>query len=382
MNLIATQSALDEFVVRMNREEFVTIDTEFLREKTYYPQLCLLQIAGEAEAALIDPLCGLDLAPVWQLLGNGAILKVFHAARQDIEIFVNHTGRIPQPIFDTQIAAMVCGYGDSVSYETLVGKLAEAEIDKSSRFTDWSLRPLSAAQLTYALADVTHLRTIYRRLAAELVANGRQSWQEQELAVLTRLSTYQIEPETAWQRMKPRSNSARFMSIFKALAAWREAEAQRRNLPRGRLLKDDAIAEIASTAPKTIEALGRCRAVGVGIANGKLGEEILAVVQSSLAQVTPAATSNGAEPNRNRGESRALVDLLKVLLKHQCELHGVAVKLVASVTELEDFAEEEASDLEMLTGWRREVFGTAALAMKQGKIALAIVDNQVRIIEI
>ena len=181
MNLIATQSALDEFALRMNGEEFVTIDTEFLREKTYYPQLCLLQIAGEAEAALIDPLCGLDLTPVWQLLGNGAILKVFHAARQDIEIFVNHTGRIPQPIFDTQIAAMVCGYGEAVSYETLVGKLAEVEIDKSSRFTDWSLRPLSAAQLTYALADVTHLRTIYQRLAAELVANGRQSWQEQEL---------------------------------------------------------------------------------------------------------------------------------------------------------------------------------------------------------
>ncbi|MDI9409854.1 MAG: ribonuclease D [Candidatus Pacebacteria bacterium] len=381
MTLITTQNKLDELAERLSHESFITVDTEFLREKTYYPQLCLLQLAGDGEAAMVDPLCDLDLSPIWALFENPAIVKVFHAARQDIEIFVNHTGKIPTPIFDTQIAAMVCGYGESVSYETLAVKLAGAEIDKSSRFTDWSLRPLSAAQLNYALADVTHLRTIYRVLTAELEASGRQSWQEQELGVLTRLATYQIEPETAWMRLKPRSNSPKFLNVFKALAAWRESEAQRRNLPRGRLIKDDAISEIASTLPRTIEALGRCRSVGVGVAQGRLGGEILAVVEAGLA--LPVVGNGGSKDlGRVKGESKALVDLLKVLLKHQCEVHEVAIKLVASVADLEELAEDDGADLELFKGWRREVFGESALALKHGKIALAIVDNAVKIVEI
>src|SRR5271168_31102 len=284
MTVITDSSTLADFCGRLNTEVFVTVDTEFMRDRTYWPDLCLVQIAGTEAAAAIDPMAeGIDLAPMFELLANPQVLKVFHAARQDLEIFFLQGGRLPAPIFDSQVAAMVCGFGDSVSYETLAARLAGARIDKSFRFTDWSKRPLSDRQLTYALGDVTHLRLIYEKLSKRLHASGRERWVDEEMAVLTDPATYRLDPETAWMRLKPRSGSPKFLNVLKAVAAWRETEAQRRNLPRNRLVRDEALLEIAAQAPGNVADLSRTRTLSRGTAEGVVGEALLAAVARGLA---------------------------------------------------------------------------------------------------
>jgi ribonuclease D len=381
MTVIADTASLAEFCQRMSAEAFVTVDTEFMRDRTYWPELCLVQVAGAEAAAAIDPMAdGIDLAPLMALLANPQILKVFHAARQDLEIFAILTGgRLPTPIFDSQVAAMVCGFGDAVSYETLAARLAGARIDKSFRFTDWSKRPLSERQLTYALGDVTHLRAIYQKLSKRLHATGRERWVDEEMAVLTDPATYRLDPETAWMRLKPRSGSAKFLNVLKSLAAWRETEAQRRNLPRNRLVRDEALLEIAAQTPKTVAELGRTRGMSKGTAEGMVGEALLAAVARGLALPPEAAPklADRLEVPPGRGP---LIDLLKVLLKLKCETHHVAQKLVATTSDLEAIAVSDDAPVAALTGWRLEVFGADALALKQGRLALAAGKDAIRVV--
>lgn len=382
MQPITDTVALADLCSRLAGEEYVTVDTEFLRDKTYWPQLCLIQIAGAKEAAAIDPLAaGLDLAPLFELMANQAVLKVFHAARQDLEIFYNLVGKLPVPLFDSQVAAMVCGFGESVSYETLASKLAHARIDKSHRFTDWSRRPLSDKQLEYALADVIHLRPIYDKLAIRLARTKRSSWVEEEMAILTDPKTYSLDPATAWLRLKPRSGSTKFLSILRELAAWREAEAQRKNLPRSRLLRDDALLEVAAQAPASTEDLARSRSLTRGIVEGPIGEALLAAVKRGLA-VDPADAPrlpDRLEVPPGRGP---LVELLKVLLKLKCESHDVASKLVANASDLEAIACSDTANVPALHGWRFEVFGEDALALKQGRLALTAANDAIRVVRL
>jgi ribonuclease D len=382
MQPVTDSVQLAELCARLGSETFITVDTEFLRDKTYWPQLCLVQVAGSKEAASIDPLApGIDLAPLLDLLANPAILKVFHAARQDIEIFFHLCGRIPAPIFDSQVAAMVCGFGEAVSYETLAAKLAHARIDKSHRFTDWSKRPLSDRQLEYALADVTHLRVIYEKLAKRLAKTGRERWVDEEMAILTDPQTYRLTPETAWMRLTPRSGSAKFLSILRELAAWREVEAQRKNLPRSRLLRDDALLEVAAQAPATVEDLARSRSLTRGIVEGAVGEALLAAVQRGLAVPAEEAPilPDRVEVPPGRGP---LVELLKVLLKLKCESHDVASKLVATTADLEAIACSDKAEVQALHGWRLEVFGEDALALKQGRLALTAARDAIRVVRL
>jgi ribonuclease D len=381
MDIITDSSALASFCVRQSRTDFVAIDTEFMRERTYWPILCLVQVAGPEEAAAIDTLVpGIDLAPLFNLLAERHTLKVFHAARQDIEIFVNLTGVVPAPVFDTQIAAMVCGFGDAVSYETLVAKLARAPLDKSSRFTDWSQRPLSERQIRYALDDVVHLRTVYDRLQQNLAENGRANWFAEEMAALVDPAIYRCDPSEAWRRFRLRDRAdQRFFGVLREVAAWREAAAQQRNLPRGRIIKDEAVLEIASHLPHTVETLSRTRSLGKGVAQGKLGSEILDAVRRGLAAAgtialppTRANTPPGLGP---------LIELLRVLLKHRCEEHQVAQKLVASVDDLEAIASDDDADVPPLSGWRYEIFGKDAIALKHGRLALTVRDNRIALVE-
>ncbi|WP_207458810.1 ribonuclease D [Azospirillum sp. SYSU D00513] len=382
MTLITTTDALDSFCRSLAGTEYITVDTEFLREKTYWPQLCLVQIGGPDGAVAIDPLAeGIDLAPLYALMADPSILKVFHAARQDVEIFLHLSGKIPAPLFDTQVAAMVCGFGESVSYETLVTKLAGARIDKSSRFTDWSHRPLTERQLTYALADVIHLRPAYEKLKRRLARTGRAHWLEEEMAVLTQPSTYQADPETSWMRLKVRTNKPRFVAVLKELAAWREREAQRRDLPRSRVLRDEALLEIAANAPATVDDLARTRGLGRSIAEGRQGTDILAAVQR--ATDIPESELPPLEPREEPPAGlQPTVELLRVLLKMKCEENNVAPKLVASSSDLEAIAADDAADVQPMHGWRRELFGEDALALKHGRLALSIVDRRVRIIPV
>jgi len=380
MSLITTTQALAAFCQRQAETAFVTVDTEFLREKTYWPQLCLVQVAGPGEAVAIDPLAeGLDLAPLFELMANPGVLKVFHAARQDVEIFHHLTGRVPAPLFDTQVAAMVCGFGDSVSYETLVSKLAGVRLDKSSRFTDWSLRPLTERQLAYALSDVVHLRPIYEKLHRRLVKSGRTEWLDRELAVLTDPATYNVDPTTIWRRFKLRSAKPRFRAILRELAAWREREAQSRDLPRGRLVRDEALLEIAAHAPTTVEDLARVRGLGRSFAEGRLGGDLLAAVVRGLAvpdsDCPKEETALDAAPG-----SGPVIDLLRVLLKMKSEDHHVAAKLIASASDLEAIAADDQADVPALSGWRQEVFGNDALALKHGGLALAISGNRLKLV--
>ncbi len=371
MNLITDTNTLASFCGRLACAPFVAVDTEFIREKTYWSQVCLVQIAGAKEACCIDPLApGLDLNPLCGLMANRRVLKIFHAARQDIEILLEMTGAIPTPLFDTQVAAMVCGFGDSVGYETLVNKLTKAHIDKSVRFTDWSQRPLLARQIQYALADVTHLTTIYEHLRLRLEREGRLSWLEEEMATLTDPATYRVDPCEAWRRLKPRSSSPRFLAVLRELAAWRETEAQNRNLPRQRILRDEALVEVAAITPGTLAELGRARLLPRSSAEGRRGEEILdAVTRGAVLSIDQCPVLPERTPLPNG--MAAVVDLLRVLLKMKCDQHDVAQKLVASTEDLEKIAIDDNANVPALQGWRREVFGIDALRVKHGTVALA-----------
>jgi ribonuclease D len=378
MDLITTTDELASACSRLAAHPFVTVDTEFLRETTYYPKLCLIQIASPDEAVLVDPLAeGLDLAPFMALMTDLNVVKVFHAARQDLEI-VWMLGRVlPSPLFDTQVAAMVCGYGDSVGYEQLVNDLAKARIDKSSRFTDWSRRPLSEAQLVYAESDVTHLRDIYLALQADLAASGRESWVAEEMAVLNSPATYEVKPENAWQRLKGRLRKPKELAVLMELAAWREREAQHRDVPRQRVLKDDALMDIVQRAPRSAEALGELRSVPNGFERSRAGGEVLAAVERALA--LDPRTLPRLERERGRPSNAAVLDLLKVLLKATAEAERVAPKIIASTDDLEEIAADDAADVPALHGWRREIFGEKALALKNGSLALRIVRGRVTV---
>jgi ribonuclease D len=373
MHLIADSAQLAGFCERVAQSDFITVDTEFMRERTYWPQLCLVQVAGAGEVAAIDPLAeGMDLSPLLRLLYDERQLKVFHAARQDIEIFFHMTGRIPAPLFDTQVAAMVCGYGDSVSYETLAAQLAGARIDKSVRFTDWSARPLTDRQISYALADVTHLRKVYEALAKRLMTSGRAGWLQEEMATLLEPSTYRLEPDESWRRLKPRAGSKpRLLAVLREVAAWREREAQRRDIPRNRVIRDETVVDIAAHAPSTVEEIARLRGLSKGLAEGRMGQEILVAVAKGVA--TPESDAPQLPPAVEMpGGLGPVVELLKVLLKMKCERQQVAQKLVASTSDLERIAADDNSDVAALHGWRREVFGNDALALKHGRLALTM----------
>ncbi|MBN8902025.1 MAG: ribonuclease D, partial [Rhodospirillales bacterium] len=376
--LITTTEDLAALCTRLASETFVTVDTEFMRERTYFPELCVVQLAGEREVAVIDAEAeGIDLAPLGDLLANRDVMKVFHAARQDIEIFVLRFGDVPRPLFDTQVAAMVAGFGDQVGYDALVSGLTGGSIDKAHRFTDWSARPLSPAQIAYAAADVTHLREVYRRLAARLQADGRLDWVAEEMGVLSDPATYRPDPETAWERLRPRSNNRRFLAMVKALAAWREREAQRVNIPRQRLLKDEALLEIAATSPTDAEGLARARGVTRGFAEGRTGTSLLEAI-AAVRAVPDADLPAAPQPRDSARPSAALVSLLKVLLAAKCEQHHVAPKLVASSDDIDRLVLEDAPDIPALHGWRREVFGEDALALKAGRVGLGVAGRKIR----
>ena len=380
MDLITSTDALASACARLSAHPFVTVDTEFLRETTYYPKLCLIQMAGPdpADACLIDPLAeGMSLDPFMALMADKSVVKVFHSARQDLEIVWNLGGIVPAPLFDTQVAAMVCGYGDSVSYEQLVNDLAKAKVDKSSRFTDWSRRPLSEAQLTYALSDVTHLVKVYEALVAQLQANGRLAWLTEEMSVLTSPETYQADPDNAWRRLAGRLRKPKEVAVLMEVAAWREREAQGRDVPRGRILKDDALIDIATSAPRSVEALGRLRSIPTGYERSRTGGDILEAVERGLAR--DPATVPAFERNRGRGNTGSTVDLLKVLLKAVAEQEGVAPKIIATVEELEAIAENDGADVPSLHGWRRTLFGEKALALKNGQLALVLERGRVKL---
>lgn len=378
MDLITDTKALAALCKALTHETFVTVDTEFMRETTYWPDLCLIQIAGAEVNGLIDPMAeGIDLKPFFQLMNNEKVLKVFHAARQDVEIMVHLAGTVPHPIFDTQIAAMVCGFGDQVSYESIVRKLAKAQIDKSSRFTDWSRRPLTEKQLTYALSDVTHLRTVYEKLKHELDRNGREPWLAQEMAILMAIETYRTEPQDAWKRIKVRLKSKKQLAVLIAVAGWRELEAQEKNVPRSRVIKDDAVAEVATQMPQSKETLGQLRALPRGMSTSRIGDSLIRAVKEGLARdpTTLPHTNWGREESSE--STQAAAEILKLALKVVCEREGLAPKLVANSSDIEAVAESDDADVPLMHGWRREVFGNVALELKRGKAMIGFRDGRV-----
>lgn len=371
MELITTTDALRHACRRLRAHPFVTVDTEFMRETTYYPKLCLIQMASPDEGVLVDPLApNLDLAPFLELMADEGIVKVFHSARQDLEIIWNLGQVIPRPLVDTQVAAMVCGYGESVSYEQLVNDLAKAKVDKSSRFTDWSRRPLDEAQLAYALSDVVHLVDVYQALERRLAENGRTAWLDEEMAVLTSPDTYRAEPENAWRRLQGRLRKPREIAVLVEVAAWREREAQARDVPRGRVLKDEAVTDLALSAPRNAEALGRLRSIPNGFERSRHAGPLLEAVARGLER-DPRTVPVVERPPR-RGNTGAVVDLLKVLLKAVAENEGVAPRIIASIDDLEAIAADDAADVGPLKGWRRDLFGDKALALKAGELGLSI----------
>ncbi|MBV9077654.1 MAG: ribonuclease D, partial [Methylobacteriaceae bacterium] len=367
MDLITSTGGLEAACARFSEQPFVTVDTEFMRETTYYSRLCLIQMAGPGlDGVLVDPLAPeIELGPFLDLMADRRVVKVFHSARQDLEIIWNIGELIPAPLFDTQIAAMVCGYGDSVSYEQLANDLAKAKIDKSSRFTDWSRRPLSEAQLVYAVSDVTHLVQIYEALVAELERTGRTEWLADEMAVLTSPETYRNDPEAAWQRLAGRLRKPREIAVLMEVAAWREREAQERDVPRARILKDEAVVDVAVSAPRSVEALGRLRTIPNGFERSRTGADILAAVERGLARDPATLPASGR--NRGRPGGGAIVELLKVLLRAVAENERVAPKVIATVDDLEAIAEDDEADVPALKGWRRGLFGEKALALKGGR---------------
>ena len=379
-DLITTTEALDALCTRLRRETVVTVDTEFMRERTYWPELCVVQLAGDAEVAVVDTLApGIDLASLGALLADEAVMKVFHAARQDIEIFVLRFGDVPRPMFDTQVAAMVAGFGDQVGYDSLVAATTGGHIDKAHRFSDWAARPLSPAQINYAAADVTHLRRVYEKLLARLEKDGRVDWVGEEMAVLGDPATYQPDPEQMWERLRPRTSYRRMLAALRAIAAWREREAQKSNIPRGRMLKDEALLEIAASAPDSVDALSRMRGVTRGFAEGRMGAGLLAAIAEARAlpdSALPEAPNQRDTPKA----SPALVSLLKVLLAAKCEEHHVAPKLVANSNDIDRIASEDEPAIPALSGWRRDVFGADALALKAGGVALGVEGKRIKLI--
>jgi ribonuclease D len=380
MEPITTTRELADACARLGKHPFVTVDTEFQRESTYYPKLCVLQMASTDEAMVIDALAaGLDLGPFFALMADPSVVKVFHAARQDIEIVWHEAAFIPAPVIDTQVAAMVLGYGDSISYDQLVQRITGDTLDKSHRFTDWTRRPLTDEQLTYAVSDVTHLRDVYLKLSTDLERRGRSEWMFEEMRVLTSPDTYRMEPERAWERLKTRVRKPKELAVLIEVAAWREREAQERDVPRGRVIKDDVIGDIAVQAPVTIERLGTLRSLPKGFERSKWGEAIVEAVRRGLAR--DLKTLPRLERPRQSANGQATVELLKVLLRMTSEQHGVAAKVIATVNDLDRIADDDLADVPALHGWRRELFGEKALALKRGRLALAMEKNRVVAIE-
>ncbi len=383
MTPITTTADLAAYCARLSSEPFVAVDTEFMRETTYWPKLCLIQSASpNGVDAVIDPLAeGLDLGPFLEVLANPAIEKVFHAARQDLEIFFN-LGCLPRPLFDTQIAAMAAGFGEQVAYDALVRQMLKVDLDKSSRFTDWARRPLSDNQLTYALADVTYLAKLYPQLRQRLESEGRIAWVSGEMAALGDASNYDVNPENAWKRLKPRRHSAKYLSVFKAVAAWRERTAQTRDQPRGRILKDEAIEEVATQMPTDADGLNRLRSVPKGFSGSRFGPELLDAINEALANVDTYAPVIEKPKPPTQPINGAVVELLKVLLKARSEDAGVASKLIATMADLEKIAGDDEAETQALQGWRREAFGEDALRLKRGEIALVLDGARVRAVEV
>ena len=380
MTLISRTDELKEACERLARADFVAVDTEFMREQTFWPKLCLVQIAADGMEVLIDSQApDLDLTPLFDLMVNEKVVKVFHSARQDIEIVHHLAGVIPHPIFDTQVAAMVCGFGEAVSYSMLVKRLLNRNLDKTSRFTDWSRRPLSERQLTYALGDVIYLRDLYPKLKAQLDQSERASWLNEEMAVLTDPATYELHPEQAWKRLKMRIKTPKALAVLMELAAWREREAQTQDVPRARILKDEALYDIASQTPRSQEDLGSLRTLHNGFARSSRGRAVLEAVSRGLERdpktIPPIERGEPMPP-----EAQAVVDLLRVLLKATAGRHGVAPKLIATSDELEEVARSDDIDVPVLRGWRKKLFGDDALALKRGELALAIKDGEVTVI--
>jgi ribonuclease D len=380
MQPITTTAELAAACERLAEHPFITVDTEFLRETTYYPLLCVAQIASPAEAFVVDALApGLDLAPFFALMNNAAVLKVFHAARQDIEICWHMAGAIPHPVFDTQVAAMVLGYGDSISYDQLVQRITGDVLDKSHRYTDWSRRPLAPMQIAYAESDVTHLRDVYTALSTDLARRGRTEWVFEEMSVLTSPDTYRFEPEHAWERLKTRVRKPKDLAVLMEVAAWREREAQSRDVPRSRVLKDDVIGDIAVQAPTTVDKLAGLRSLPRGFERSRWGEVIVQAVARGLAR--DPKTLPRIERTRQSGNGGATVELLKVLLRMTAERHGVAAKVIATSEDLEAIAADDYADVPALRGWRRDLFGDKALALKHGQLALAVERGRVVAVE-
>ncbi len=381
MTPITDNARLREFCDAVRHSPFIAVDTEFMRETTYWPKLCLIQAASIDGAATIDPLVDeIDLGPFLDLMRDPSITKVFHAARQDVEIF-HKLDAMPRPLFDTQVAAMAAGYGEQIAYDALMRQILRVEIDKSSRFTDWARRPLSEAQLDYALGDVTHLAKAYPRLLARLEKEGRLAWVTEEMEAIADPAAYDTDPEKAWRRLKPRKFNARYLAAFRAAAAFRERAAQQRDLPRGRIFKDEAVDEIASQLPTTHDALNAMRSLGKGFGGSRLGAELIAALQDALrdAESYAPVLEKAPPPPANAG---AVVELLKVLLKARAEDAGVASKLIATVPDLEKIAADDEADVGALSGWRREVFGADALRLKRGELALVLDGARVRVREL
>ena len=381
VHTITTTDDLASHCARWGQEIYITVDTEFLRETTYYPKLCLIQVAGADLAALIDPLAeGLDLAPFFTLMANGAVLKVFHAAKQDFEILHMLSGALPHPVVDTQIAAMVCGFGDQVGYEAIVRKLVGAGIDKSSQFTDWARRPLTHKQQAYAISDVTHLRGVYEKLKLQIKDNGREQWLEAELASLTDPATYKVDPEQSWRRIKARIQNKKQQAVLMSVAAWREREAQTKNVPRGRILKDEAVAEIAIQIPQAPQDMNELRLVSRGTGNSSMGAAILKAVQHGLAR-EPDTVPGKAKFEEMSSAALAAAEILKLALKITCESHGLAPKLIASASEIEALAADDNADVPAMKGWQRELFGSVALDLKHGRAVIGMESGKAVILK-
>ena len=376
MDIITTTDQLKACCERLAKFPVITVDTEFLRETTYYPLLCVVQLASADEAVIVDTLAeGIDLKPFFDLMANENVLKVFHAARQDIEIVWHRAGIVPHPVFDTQVAAMVLGYGDSIAYDQLVERITGTRLDKTHRFTDWSHRPLTQDQIIYALADVTHLRDVFAALDADLKKRGRSEWVAEEMEILTSPKTYDFHPERAWERLRTRVRKPKDLAVLMEVAAWREQEAQTRDVPRSRVLKDDCVGDIATHAPTSVERLATLRSLPKGFDRSKWGQEIVVAVKRGLAR-DPSTIPKIDKP-RNSGNGAATVELLKVLLRMTSERHAVASKVIATSDDLEQIANDDNADVGALHGWRRELFGEAALALKHGRVALAIDKGRV-----
>jgi ribonuclease D len=382
MTPITTTAELAVFCDKLKGQPFVAVDTEFMRETTYWPKLCLIQAAAGSAEACIDPLAeGIDLEPFLEIMRDPSILKVFHAARQDVEIF-NNLNAMPVPLFDTQVAGMAAGFGEQIAYDALVRQMLKIELDKSSRFTDWARRPLSDNQLTYALADVTHLAALYPILRERLEKEGRIGWVTDEMTNLTEPALYDVEPENAWKRLRPRKHTAKYLAVYKAVAAWRERMAQSRDQPRGRILKDEAIDEVATQAPTDADQLDRLRSVPKGFSGSRFGPDLLAAIREALRDpeaYAPVIERSRVAPSPAAG---AVVELLKVLLKARAEEAGVASKLIATVSDLELIANDDEADTSALKGWRREAFGEDALKLKRGELALVLDGARVRVVEV